>query len=82
MNRNKVEVMDMAGKDAMLHIRVSSELLDKVKSEAKNVGMSQSEFCLNAILTAIGENLDTAGMDNVMLRLKKLESLVHEKIAV
>ena len=74
--------MVMAGKDAMLHIRISSELLDKVKDEAKSAGMSQSEFCLNVILSAIGESLDPAGMDNVMLRLKKLETLVHEKIAV
>jgi uncharacterized protein (DUF1778 family) len=63
-------------KDAMLHIRISSDDLQKIKDYVENIGMNQSEFCLNAILAAIGEDLEKPAMDNVLTRLNKLENRV------
>lgn len=63
-------------KDSMLHIRISTTDLEKVKCYADNLGMSQSEFCLNAILAAIGEDLEKPAMDNVLTRLAALERVV------
>jgi len=67
-------------KDAMLHLRVSSANLEKIKRFADDKGLSQSEFCLNAILAAIGEDLEKPAMDNVLTRLAVLESKVHQRL--
>ncbi len=66
-------------KDSMLHIRISSTDLEKIKSYADNLGMSQSEFCLNALLAAIGEDLEKPAMDNVLTRLAALERIVFQQ---
>lgn len=66
-------------KDAMLHLRISSSNLEKVKQYAENLGMSQTEFCLNAILAAIGEDLEKPAMDNVLTRLAALERAVFHQ---
>lgn len=68
-------------KDSMLHIRISSSDLEKIKAYAENLGMNQSEFCLNALLAAIGEELDKPAIDNVLTRLAVLENAVFEKSA-
>jgi uncharacterized protein (DUF1778 family) len=65
-------------KDSMLHIRISSDDLDKIKQYASNLGMSQSEFCLNALLAAIGEDLEKPAMNNVLTRLAALERAVFQ----
>jgi len=61
-------------KDAMLHLRVSSATLEKIKEYADSLGMSQSEFCLNAILAATGEDLEKPAMNSVLARLAVLEA--------
>lgn len=66
-------------KDAMLHVRISSGDLEKIKTYADNLGMSQTEFCLNAILAAIGEDLERPAMDNVLTRLAALERVVFQQ---
>lgn len=72
----------MSGKkDAMLHLRVSSANLEKIKEYADSQGLSQSEFCLNAILAAIGEDLEKPTMDNVLTRLARLEARLEKQPA-
>lgn len=66
-------------KDAMLHIRISSADLEKIKTYADNLGMNQTEFCLNAILAAIGEDLEKPAMENVLTRLAALECIVFQQ---
>ncbi|MEL6163692.1 MAG: hypothetical protein AAFR37_08000 [Cyanobacteria bacterium J06628_3] len=63
-------------KDKMLHIRISESDLNKIRSHADNLGLTQSEFCLNALLAAIGEDLEKPAMDNVLTRLAALEKAV------
>ena len=63
-------------KDKMLHIRISESDLKKIKNHAENLGLTQSEFCLNALLAAIGEDLEKPAMDNVLTRLAALEKAV------
>jgi len=72
----------MSGKkDAMLHLRVSSANLEKIKEFADSQGLSQSEFCLNAILAAIGEDLEQPSMDNVLARLARIEARLEKQLA-
>lgn len=68
-------------KDAMLHLRVSSANLEKIKQYADSLGLSQSEFCLNAILAAIGEDLEKPAMDNVLARLAAIEARLEKQPA-
>lgn len=68
-------------KGSMLHIRIREEDLDKIKQYADNLGLSQSEFCLNALLAAIGEDLEKPAMDNVLTRLATLEKVVFNSKA-
>jgi uncharacterized protein (DUF1778 family) len=65
-------------KDSMLHIRISSTDLEKIKGYADKLGMTQSEFCLNALLAAIGEDLEKPAMNNVLTRLAALERIVFQ----
>jgi uncharacterized protein (DUF1778 family) len=69
-------------KDAMLHLRVSSAALEKIKQFADDKGLSQSEFCLNAILAAIGEDLEKPVIDNVLTRLAVLEANMYQRLTV
>ena len=64
-------------KNSMLHIRVSDSYLEKIKNFAESQGMSQSEFCLSAILAAIGED-QKALIENFLTRLAKLEKTVYQ----
>ena len=66
-------------KDTMLHVRISSAQLEKVKDYASNLGMSQSEFVISAILAAIGEDLEKPAMDTVLSRLAALEKVVFSQ---
>ena len=68
-------------KDAMLHLRISSANLEKIRQYADGLGLSQSEFCLNAILAAIGEDLEKPGMDNVLTRLAAIEARLEKQPA-
>lgn len=68
-------------KDKMLHIRISESDLNKIKNHAENLGLTQSEFCLNALLAAIGEDLDKPAMDNVLTRLAALEKVVFNSMS-
>ena len=63
-------------KDAMLHIRISSSDLEKIKAYSEKLGLKQAEFCLNAILAAMGEDVEKHTMDNVLTRLATLEKAV------
>lgn len=67
-------------KDSMLHIRVSESDREKIKNYADKLGMTQSEFCLNALLAAIGEDLEKPAMDNVLTRLATLEKAVFNSV--
>lgn len=66
-------------KDSMLHIRISSGDLEKIKKYADDLGMNQSEFCLNALLAAIGEDFEKPMIDNVFARLTHLERVVFQQ---
>lgn len=68
-------------KDAMLHIRISSSDLEKIRQRAESLGLTQTEFCLNAILAAIGEDLEKPVMDSVLTRLAALERVVFQQSA-
>lgn len=61
-------------KGKMLHIRVSDKDLERIKSFVGNLELSQSEFCLNAILAAMGDDLEKNAMDSVLNRLAMLEN--------
>lgn len=67
-------------KDAMLHLRVSSANLEKIKRYAEDRGLTQSEFCLSAILSAIGEDLEKPALDSVMSRLATLEKETRQSL--
>ncbi|MDF5717183.1 MAG: hypothetical protein PUP93_25775 [Rhizonema sp. NSF051] len=66
-------------KDTMLHLRISSTDLEKVRQYAEKLGMSQSEFVLNAVLAAIGEDLEKPAMENILTRLAALEKVVFQQ---
>ncbi len=66
-------------KDTMLHLRISSADLEKVRQYAEKLGMTQSEFVLNAVLAAIGEELEKPAMENVLTRLAALERVVFQQ---
>ena len=69
-------------KDSMLHIRVSSEDLELIKETAERLGMTQSEFCLNSILSACGKDISKPAIDGVLARLAVLERAVfHQQVA-
>lgn len=65
-------------KDAMLHIRVKPSQLKKIKEIAEIQGLSQSQFCLNAILSAIGEDLESPVTEGILARLQMVESQLEE----
>lgn len=65
-------------KDAMLHIRIASEDLEKIKTYAEQHGMSQAEFCLSAIFAAMGDEVKEPVLENVMTRLAALERVVFQ----
>ncbi len=69
-------------KDTMLHVRISSTDLEKVRLYAEKLGMTQSEFVLNAVLAAIGEDLEKPAMENVLTRLAALERVVFQQSLV
>jgi len=66
-------------KDSMLHVRVNSEDLELIRETAEKLGMTQSEFCLNSILSACGKDLSKPAMESVLSRLAVLERAVFHQ---
>lgn len=67
-------------KNTMLHIRISTDDLERVKDHAAKLGLPTSQFCLKVILAALeGEELDIDSVDNILTRLSALEREVFSK---